>query len=98
MASSTPALDQVLESAARFQEIAPDAVLVGDAAAALHAGHRDSFDHDHVLTDLRERFDLVLDAIESTDGWVTNRVVPGKIILGELGDIEAGVRQMIRLR
>jgi hypothetical protein len=24
----------------------------------------------------------------ATDGWVTNRVTPGKIILGELGDIE----------
>jgi hypothetical protein len=40
----------------------------------------------------------VLEAIEATDGWVTNRVTPGKIILGELGDIEAGVRQMIRRR
>ena len=29
---------------------------------------------------------------------MTNRVVPGKIILGRLGDIEAGVRQMIRTR
>jgi hypothetical protein len=26
------------------------------------------------------------------------RVVPGKVILGQLGDIEAGVRQMIRTR
>lgn len=31
-------------------------------------------------------------------GWVTNRVTPGKIILGELGDIESGVRQLIRSR
>jgi len=29
---------------------------------------------------------------------VTDRVVPGKVILGQLGDIEAGVRQMIRTR
>ena len=29
-------------------------------------------------------------------GWVTNRVTHGKIILGELGDIESGVRQLIR--
>ena len=29
---------------------------------------------------------------------VTNRVTPGKIILGELGDIESGVRQLIRNR
>jgi hypothetical protein len=95
---NAPSLDDVLESAARLQEVVPDAVLVGGSAAAWHAGHRISFDHDHVLADLRDRFDIVLEAIERTDGWVTNRVVPGKIILGELGDIEAGVRQMIRRR
>jgi hypothetical protein len=87
---------RVLESAARLQEIVPDAVLVGGSAAALWANHRSSLDHDHVLPDLNARFDAVLDAIESTDGWVTNRVTPGKIILGELGDIESGVRQLIR--
>jgi hypothetical protein len=92
-----PELVRVLESAARLQEIVPDAVLVGGSAAALWANHR-SYDHDHVLDDLADRFDAVLDAIEATDGWVTNRVAPGKIILGELGDIESGVRQLIRNR
>ena len=51
-----------------------------------------------MLADLNSRFDTVLEAIEATDGWVTNRVTPGKIILGELGDIESGVRQLIRNR
>ena len=101
--SDTPGLARselvrVLESAARLQEVVPDAVLVGGSAAALWASHRTSFDHDHVLQDLRDRFDAVLEAIEATDGWVTNRVTPGKIILGELGGIESGVRQLIRSR
>jgi hypothetical protein len=86
----------VLESAAKLQKVVPDAVLVGGSAAALWADHRSSYDHDHVLEDLEARFDTVLGAIESTDGWVTNRVTPGKIILGELGDIESGVRQLVR--
>jgi hypothetical protein len=98
MEGHAPTLADVLESAARLQEVVPDAVLVGGSAAAWHASHRDSFDHDHVLPDLADRFDLILDAIEATGGWVTNRVVPGKLILGELGEIEAGVRQMIRRR
>jgi hypothetical protein len=93
-----PDLVRVLESAARLQEVIPDAVLVGGSAAALWASHRTSFDHDHVLADLSARYDAVLDAIEATEGWVTNRVTPGKIILGELGDIETGVRQLIRSR
>ena len=92
----SPALMRVLRSAARLQELVPDAVLVGGSAAALYAGHRDSYDHDHVLADLADRFDAVLDAVESQDGWVTNRVTPGKIILGELGGIETGIRQLIR--
>lgn len=89
-------LVRVLESAATLQEVVPDAVLVGGSAAALWANHRASFDHDHVLQDLAARFDAVLDAVEATDGWVTNRAAAGKIILGELGDIESGVRQLIR--
>lgn len=91
-------LAAVLESAARLQELVPDAVLVGGSAAALYAKHRDSFDHDHVLADLRDRFDMVLEALEAEGDWVTNRVRPGKLVLGRLGDIEAGVRQMIRTR
>lgn len=88
----------MLESASRLQKLVPDAVLVGGSAAALYAGHRDSYDHDHVVADLRDRFDVVLEALESEGDWVTNRVQPGKLILGRLGDIEAGVRQMIRTR
>ena len=91
-----PELLRVLESAAKLQEAVPDAVLVGGSAAALWVSHRSSYDHDHVLEDLGARFDIVLEALEATDGWVTNRVTPGKIILGELGDIESGVRQLIR--
>src|SRR5450759_3036402 len=87
---------RVLESAAKLQEVVPDAVLVGGSAAALWANHRSSTDHDHVLMDLAARFDAILEAIEATDGWVTNRVTPGKIILGELGGIESGVRQLTR--
>lgn len=98
LSSASPDLMRVLESAARLQELVPDAVLVGGSAAALYAGHRDSYDHDHVLRDLAQRFDMVLEAVESTDGWVTNRVTPGKVILGELGGIETGIRQLIRRR
>ncbi len=90
------ALDDVLLSAARLQKLVPDAVLVGGSAAAFHAHHRESFDHDHVVRDLEQRFGAVLDALESDPEWVFNRATPGKIILGELGGIEAGVRQMIR--
>lgn len=91
-----PDLARVLESAARLQQLIPDAVLVGGSAAAWHAGHRISFDHDHVLTDLNQRFDAVLEGLEADPGFILNRAAHGKIILGELGGIETGIRQLIR--
>ncbi len=94
--SPPPELLRVLESAARLQQLVPDAVLVGGSAAAWHAGHRISFDHDHVLVDLRHRFDAVLEALEADPDFVLNRAAHGRIILGELGGIETGVRQLIR--
>jgi len=93
---SNPDLTRVLESAARLQRLVPDAVLVGGSAAALHAGHRISFGHDHVIADLQDRFDAVLGALEADPDFVLNRAAYGKIILAELGGIETGIRQLIR--
>ena len=93
-------LRQVLKSAARLQSVVPDAVLVGGSAAALHAGHRDSFDHDHVLADLVDRYETVLGAVEATEGWATSvrASKPPFTIMGSLDGIEAGLRQMRRTR
>jgi hypothetical protein len=89
-------MKQVLEQAARLQKLVPDAILVGGSAASIYAEHRYSLDHDHILADLENKFDLILDALEREGDWITNRIVYGKIILGELGGIEAGLRQLIR--
>jgi len=96
----SPILRQVLQSAAKLQQVVPDAVLVGGSAAALHAGHRDSFDHDHVLADLAGRYEAVLDAVEATEGWATSvrTSKPPFTIMGRLWGIEAGLRQMRRIR
>ena len=100
VAEMSATLRRVLESAARLQSIVPDAVLVGDSAAALHAGHRDSFDHDHVLADLVDRYELVLDAVEAAEGWATSvrASKPPFTIMGSLDGVEAGLRQMRRTR
>lgn len=91
-----PRFIALLESAAHLQRLVPGAVLVGGTAAILYADHRESSDHDHVVADLADRFEMVLEAVEEDEGWATNRVTPGKVILGNLDGIEAGVRQMIR--
>jgi hypothetical protein len=96
--SKLPEWEQVLSAAAHLQRILPDAVLVGGTAAAVYAGHRLSTDADHVLTDLRQRFDQVLAELESVAGWKTARIRPPVQILGSLDGIETGVRQLIRDR
>jgi hypothetical protein len=94
----SPELNAVLQAAARLQELVPDAVLVGGTAAAFHAGHRVSLDDDHVVADLRERYDEILAALEDTVGWVTARVKRPVLILGSLDGVETGIRNLIRTR
>lgn len=88
--------EQLLSAAARLHRILPEAVLAGGTAAALHAGHRVSYDADHAPLDLRERFDAVLAELEAVSGWVGARAARPVMILGSLDGIETGVRQLIR--
>lgn len=91
-----PDWELVLSAATRLHRILPEAVLVGGTASDIHAEHRFSRDADHILTDLRHRFDAVLAALESVAGWKTARVQRPVQILGSLDGIETGVRQLIR--
>lgn len=91
-----PEWEQLLSAAAHLQELLPGATLVGGTAVAIFAQHRLSRDADHVLPDLRERFDEVLAQLESVAGWRTARVKKPVLILGSLDGIETGVRQIIR--
>jgi len=91
-----PDWEQVLSAAAHLQRILPGAILVGGSAAAVYAEHRLSTDADHVLYDLRQRFDQALADLEAVAGWRTARIRRPVQILGSLDGIETGVRQLIR--
>jgi len=86
-------MEDVLRSAARLQTIVPGAVLVGGSAASIHAEHRLSEDHDHVLQDLSERFNTVFEALAADLGWEAATAREGN---GSLDGIEAGIRQLRR--
>ena len=94
------AFDAVIESAAKLQEIVPDLVLVGGTAAAIHAEHRESLDHDHVLADLKERYSSVVDAVEASEGWATSVRAshPPLTLMGKLDGVEGGIRQLRRTK
>jgi len=91
-----PDWEQLLAAERHLQYLIPGTVLVGGTAAALHAQHRLSVDGDHVLSDLRERFDEVLATLEAVAGWSTERVRRPVLILGQLDGILTGVRQLRR--
>jgi hypothetical protein len=97
-APELPPWEQLLAAERHLQQLVPGAVLVGGTAAALHASHRRSQDGDHVLADLRDRFDEVLAALESAAGWVTARVQRPVLVLGSLDGVMTGIRQLRRTR
>jgi len=78
------------------RHLVPGTVLVDGTAAALHGRHRVSMDGDHVVADLRGRFDAVLAALEGAAGWTTNRVQRPVPILGQLEGMLTGIRQLRR--
>jgi hypothetical protein len=91
-----PDWERLLQAERHLQHLIPGTILVGGTAAAVHAGHRVSMDGDHVLEDLRDRFDAVLTALESAAGWQTERVQRPVLILGQLDGILTGIRQLRR--
>jgi len=90
--------ERLLAAERHLQYLIPGTVLVGGTAAALHARHRISMDGDHVLEDLRDRFDEVLAALEAVAGWQTERVQRPVLILGQLDGVLTGIRQLRRTR
>jgi hypothetical protein len=97
-AEQLPDWERLLAAERHLQRLVPGAVLVGGTAAAVHAGHRVSMDGDHVLEDLRNRFDEVLSTLEAAAGWQTERVRSPVPILVQLDGILTGIRQLRRTR
>jgi hypothetical protein len=93
-----PDWERLLSAERHLQALVPGTVLVGGTAAALHAAHRVSFDGDHVVSDLSDRFDQVLADLETVAGWTTSRVRRPVLILGRLEGVLTGIRQLRRVR
>lgn len=91
-----PDWERLLAAERHLQSLVAGAVLVGGTAAALHAQHRRSYDGDHVVPDLRDRFEEVLAALEAAAGWHTERVQKPVLILGAMDGILTGIRQLRR--
>ena len=96
MSSNIEEWERVISAAADLQNLVPGCVLVGGSATAIHAKHRLSMDAVHILGDLKERFENLLEFLEKHKDWKTARIQPPKLILGNFLGVETGLRQLIR--
>lgn len=89
--------DAVLSTACRFQNLFNEKpILVGGTAVAIYTNNRISYDNDHILNNLKEHYQEVLDTLDNVVGWKTNRIQKPVLILGSLDGIETGIRQLRR--
>ncbi len=88
----------ILKAGVHAQRLVPGAVCVGGTAAALYAGHRISYDTDHLLPGLRDHFQEVRARLEAQPEWKTARVTPPVLILGSISNVEVGFRQLKRAK
>ena len=78
------------------QKLIAGGVAVGGTAATLYAGHRLSLDTDHLMMNLRETFDAVIEALGDAPEWKMARFQKPVLILGSINDVEVGYRQSRR--
>jgi hypothetical protein len=78
--------ERVLHAALRLQTVVEGAI------------YRFSYDDDHVVAELRERYDEVLASLEAVAGWKSARLKRPVQILGSLDGIDTGIRQLRRTR
>lgn len=88
---------KVLAAGVRAQTLVPGSVAVGGTAAALYARHRFSYDTDHLVAGLRDRFDQIRQGLERDPAWKTARVQPPVLILGDIDGVQVGFRHPRRI-
>jgi hypothetical protein len=89
--------EKTLASGVIAQNLIGNSIAVGGTAATIYAGHRLSFDTDHLLLNLKEDFDAVLEKLSSAAEWKTARLNRPVLILGSINDCEVGFRQSRRI-
>lgn len=86
----------MVDAGVKSQKTVPGAIPIGGTIAAFYANHRLSYDLDHLLMHLRGEFQNILETLEDIPDWKLAKKSMDKVILGSLGNIEVGFRQIRR--
>lgn len=87
---------EVIKVGVRAHREVPGSVALGGSIVALYCNHRTSVDIDFVLTDLVERFQEIREHLFDVPDWKEARAQKPVLILGSLGGVEVGYRQLRR--
>lgn len=89
--------EKTLATGVIAQNLIGNSIAVGGTVATIYAGHRVSFDTDHLLLNLKDDFDSVLDKLSAATEWKTARLNRPVLILESINDCEVGFRQSRRV-
>lgn len=89
-------LTNVVKAGVKAQKAVPGSVALGGSVCAIFVNHRASADIDFVLADLSERFQEVREHLFELPDWKEARVSVPVLILGSMGNVEVGYRQLRR--
>lgn len=88
-------LEPVIYASIRTQKLVPGAIPTGGTVASFYSHHRISYDVDHLLASMTKEVDEILAAMETQKDWKSDQI-KSVLILGKLGGVEVGFRQMFR--
>jgi len=88
-------LEPLIAISVRTQSLIKDAIPTGGTIASYYAKHRISFDVDHLLYKMTEEIDEILLQLQVQTDWKPYSI-KNVCVLGKLGGVEVGFRQMFR--
>jgi hypothetical protein len=88
-------MEAIINISIRSQSLVDGSIPTGGTVASYYAKHRVSYDVDHLLLHMTEESHEIIQALSKQKDWKPYKV-KDVIVLGKLGGIEVGFRQMIR--
>jgi hypothetical protein len=93
--SNREKLEPIVNASVRTQKLVKGAIPTGGTVASFYADHRISYDVDHLLEKMTTEIDEILLAMGTQSDWKPDQI-KSVLVLGKLGGVEVGFRQLFR--